>query len=355
MEQKTRALSIKKLSLRRRSRLGKYRLESRLGTGGYCEVWKAKDTIEGIYVALKIPLINSRGQRDNQTLLKEVKLVSQLRHPNILPVKNANIINGYAVMATEIGRKTLDDCSRPMSVKRIVNIISQVLSALAYAHQHRVVHCDVTPANIFLFPNDQALLGDFGIGLEMKGRLVTVDEFGTPGYVAPEQAYGKPTYRSDCFAVGLILYEFLSGVLPHWPYRWPFKGHDRLKQRTNLEMTRFLHQALMIEPERRFANAEEMLTAFHDALTPGILKKLSIQVPRRKIKDWQQLRRDAFINRYRRVFTHFSPCVKCGEPIAESMTYCPWCGTDRNRFDKRTSLDYICTRCKKGILPEWHY
>lgn len=355
MGQKTQAFIAKKLSFHRGSPLGKYRLIEKLGTGGYCEVWKARDTIEGIHVAVKIPLINSTGRRDNQTLLKEVRLVSQLRHPNILPVKNADIIQGYAVMATEIGRQTLEDCSRPMSVKRIVNIMTQVLSALSYAHHHRVVHCDVSPSNIFLFPDGRVLLGDFGIGLEMRGKPATIEEFGTPGYVAPEQAYGKPSYRSDCFAVGLILYEYLTGVLPKWPYRWPFKGLDRLQQKTSVNMVRFIKQALIIDPERRYSHAEEMLTAFHNALPKKITRQLSIQVAPRQIKDWRVIRRHAFVKRYRRIFPHLPPCVECGEPVSEVMGYCPWCGSERNRFDRRTRYEYVCERCHKGILPEWQY
>ncbi len=355
MGPKTQALITRKLRLRRGQLLGKYRLDSQLGVGGYCEVWKARDTIEGIPVALKIPLIDSSGKRDNQVLLKEVRLVSQLRHPNIMPVKNADIINGHAVMATEIGRRTLENCSRPMSVKRIVNILSEVLSALSYAHAHRVVHCDVTPGNIFLFPDGRVLLGDFGIGLEMKGRPVTSVDFGTPGYVAPEQAYGKPTYRSDCFAVGLILYEFLTGILPHWPYRWPFKGHERLRQKTNHSIVHFIKQALMVDPARRFANAEEMLSAFHDALPRRILDSLSVQVSPRKIKDWKQLRRDEFIQRYQRMLGPFSRCVECHEPVSESMAWCPWCGTDKNRFAHRTAFKYYCPDCERGMTPEWHF
>ena len=249
------------LALRRGRRLGKYRLAKYLGEGGSCEVWKARDTVEGIWVALKIPLADTHGKRDNQALLREVRLVAQLRHPHIMPVKNADIIGDHAVLATELSVGTLDDCSRPMSVRRILSIAAQVLDGLAYAHRKRMVHCDVTPGNIFLFPNGRAALGDFGIGLQVKGRMRTVDDFGTPGYVAPEQAYGKPTYRSDCFAVGLILYEYITGVLPRWPFTWPPKGYKRLRERTSLAFAGFVKQALTIDPARRFANAEKMRSA----------------------------------------------------------------------------------------------
>jgi serine/threonine-protein kinase len=92
------------LTLARRSRLGKYRLERRIGKGGYCEIWKARDTVEGIWVALKIPSPDIAGRRDNEVVLREVRLVAQLRHPHIMPVKNAEIIDGHAVLATELSR-----------------------------------------------------------------------------------------------------------------------------------------------------------------------------------------------------------------------------------------------------------
>jgi serine/threonine protein kinase len=161
-------------------RLGKYRLVKCLGEGGTCEVWKARDSVEGIWVALKIPLVGVNGVRDNQKLLREIRLVAKLRHPHIMPIKNADIIDDHAVLATEISAGTLDDCSRPMSVRRIISIIMQVLDGLAYAHRNRLVHCDVTPGNIFLFPNGRAVLGDFGICMKLKGRMKTIEEFGTP-------------------------------------------------------------------------------------------------------------------------------------------------------------------------------
>lgn len=336
-------------------RLGKYRLEARVGIGGSCEVWRAHDRVEDIKVALKVPLGGIDGQRDNQQIFREVRLVAKLRHPHIMPTKNADIIEGYAVLATELSVGTLEDRSRPMSVRRILSIVLQVLDALAYAHQHRVIHCDVTPNNIFLFPNGRAALGDFGISLKFKGRMETVDDFGTPGYVAPEQAYGKPIYQSDCFAVGLILYEFLTGVLPRWPFRWPPRGYQRLRQRTNQAMTTFLKRALAIDPQDRFDNAGQMRRALLDALPKRLRTGLGERIPNRVGLDWRKARRGAFIKRYDKVLTLSFRCVDCGEPIAESMTACPFCGSQRNQFDANTPAPLVCPDCHKGILPEWRF
>ena len=336
-------------------RLGKYRLAKRLGQGGYCEVFKARDTVERIWVALKIPNLSSAGKRDNQAVLREVSLIARLRHPHIMPLKNADIIDGHAVLATELSVGTLADRSKPMGLRRILYIISQVLDGLAYAHQHRLMHCDVAPGNIFLFPDGRAALGDFGIGLERKGRMVTIDEFGTPGYVAPEQAYGRPTYRSDCFAVALILYEYLTGFLPRWPFRWPMRGHKRLQERVNSSLVGFLHRALSVDPHRRFADADQMLTAFLEAMPKAMKNGLGKRLASRKKPDWRKLRRQAFTARYKRIFPAFFACTQCGEPLAESMSLCPWCGSESNRFDTRASFSHVCSRCHKGVLPEWRF
>lgn len=343
------------LNLARGRRLGKYRLESRLGIGGSSEVWRAKDCVEGMLVALKIPLMDVSGERNNQALFREIRMVSKLRHRHIMPVKNADIIEDHVVVATELSFKTLDDCSRPMSVRRILSIIAQVLDGLTYAHRHRLIHCDVTPGNIFLFPNGRAALGDFGISQQLKGRMKTVDEFGTPGYVAPEQAYGRPTFRSDCFAVALILYEYITGVLPRWPFRWPFKGHKRLRGRTNLALVKFVKQALSVDPARRFADSGQMLTAFLDAMPRKLRPEILLETENKRLPDWRQVRREDFARRYKKIFAAFYHCVDCAEPIAESMQICPWCGSSRNRFDTRTRFDYICTRCHRGVLPEWRF
>ena len=340
-----------KAALKRGGRLGKYRLAGKLGTGGFCEVWKARDTLEGIWVALKIPQTGTNGQAQNQTLLHEVRLVARLRHRHIMPVKNADIIDGRAVLATELSVGTLADRAKPMAVRRIVGITAQVLDGLAYAHRERLVHCDVTPGNIFLFPDGRAALGDFGISLHLKGRMVTIEEYGTPGYVAPEQAYGRPTYRSDCFSVGLLLYEYLTGVLPRWPFKWPFRGVERLRDRTSGPLVSFVRRAMSVDPAKRFANAGQMLTA----LSKAAPKLLTAHVARKQPADWRKVRRTGFVDRYRRVFPILAHCVDCGEPIAESMIVCPWCRSRRNRFDTRSRFSYVCLRCHKGVLAEWRY
>jgi serine/threonine-protein kinase len=311
--------------------------------------------VEDIVVALKIPLVGVNGQRDNQQIFREIRLVSQLCHPNILRVKNADVIEDHVVLATEVSVGTLDDRSRPMAPRRLLAIMTQVLEGLAYAHHQHVVHCDVSPMNIFLFPDGRASLGDFGISLRMKGRMNTMNDFGTPGYVAPEQAYGRPSYSGDCFAAGLIIHEFLTGVLPRWPFRWPFKGYERLREKTSLAFVSFLKHTLSVDPAHRFAHAGQMLAALQEAIPTKLRNGDAPKRPSPAHRHWIQVRRDTYLRRYGKVLPVNQNCKDCGEPLSEFMGLCPWCGSERNRFDATTHFDYTCRRCTRGMLPEWSY
>lgn len=335
--------------------IGKYKLSRRLGEGGSGEIWKARDQIEGIWVALKLPLARLDGTVDEHGIRKEIRLVASLRHPCIMPIKNADLIDGRIVLATELSVGTLADRHKPMMPHRILMIMKQVLEALAYAHSQRVVHCDVTPGNIFLFPDGRTALGDFGISRYQRGRIVTMDEFGTPGYVAPEQAYGKPTFASDCFSAGLILYEYITGFLPQWPFEWPLRGAERLQNRTNWSFMRVVRKALELSPRKRYVNADEMLKAILAAV-PELVAGNGAGRPRRKaISDWRRVRREAFRAKYERVLNPEFGCVTCGEPISEIMSGCPWCGERGNRFEHASAFPDYCPDCRKGVLPEWRY
>ena len=128
-----------------------------------------------------------------------------------------------------------------------------------------------------------------------------------------------------------------------------------MREKTSLAMVAFLKKALSVDPAKRFKNAGEMLAALEAAtprkLRPATRAKASAQ----SRQDWVKSRRDAFGRRYGKVLSADLHCADCGEPIAESMTACPWCGSRRNRFDKRTRLSHVCPRCRKGMSPAWRY
>ena len=242
-------------------RLGKYRLRRRVATGGFATVYEAYDTLEDKRVALKVPLGDKLDPEIRADFEKEIRISARLDHPNILSVKTADVIDGVLAIAYPLGERSLADrMQNRMSVSTALNYAEQMLEALAYAHSNRVIHCDVKPDNLILFEDGTLKLGDFGLA-KQSVRTMHASSSGTLGYVAPEQAMGRPSARSDVFSAGLIIYRLLTGKLPDWPYDWPPPGYDRLR-RNAPDMVDFLRRSIQVPARKRFRDADQMLEAF---------------------------------------------------------------------------------------------
>lgn len=262
--------------LKTRQRLGKYRIEGRLGCGAFATVYKAMDTIEGIRVALKIPhdaLMTEDVLKDFRT---EVRIMARMEHNNILKLKDASWIDKRFVIAFPLGEKTLDQriVSR-MSQTTALELSEQMLDAVAYAHRSHIVHCDIKPENLILFPNNRLRLTDFGIA-KIAHRTLRGSGTGTVGYMAPEQAMGKPSSRSDVFSVGLVMYRMLAGQWPEWPYEWPLPGYQRLRGKVHPDLIAFLRKAIELQPRKRFKDGDEMLRAYN-RIRRKVYRKISTQ------------------------------------------------------------------------------
>ncbi|QDU78389.1 Serine/threonine-protein kinase PrkC [Polystyrenella longa] len=269
--------------LRIRQRFDKYRIEKRLGEGGFATIYQAYDSIEGIRVALKIP----HQEMVSDSLLKdfknEVRVLARLDHPHILPLKYASFIENRFVIVTPLGEQTLCDRLRKrMSFDLTLEFAQQMIEAVAFAHEHRVMHCDIKPENMILFENNHLRLADFGIA-KIAVRTVRSSGSGTLGYMAPEQAMGKPSFRSDVFSLGLIIYRMLAGKWPEWPYEWPLPGHNRLKQKVPQEFVEFLKKSLQVNPKKRFTDAQQMLKQF-PRLKRQALKQAAIKRTKKTTK-----------------------------------------------------------------------
>ena len=251
-------------------RLGKYRLKRRLAHGGFADVFEAFDTLERVTVALKIPLAEQLTPAVRGDFEREIQLNARLRNPNILCLKNADEIDGVLTLAYPMGERSLEDrLSKRLSVSKALEFAEQILEALAHAHEQRIIHCDVKPDNLILFEDGELRLCDFGLA-KSSVRTMLASSSGTVGFVAPEQAMGRPSARSDVFSAGLIIYRMLSGSLPQWPYKWPFEGRDRLRRQAP-DMIPFLQRAIEVDARRRFRDAIQMLSAF------GAAKKLTLR------------------------------------------------------------------------------
>ncbi len=349
--------------LKPRQLLGKYKIERRLAEGGFAHVYKAMDTVEGIRVALKIPHPRYVDKESLDFFRREARMAAQLDHPHILPLKDASFINGRLVIAFPLGSQSLDErLSKRISIPLVFDLTEQILEAVAFAHERKIIHCDLKPENMILFPDNCLRLTDFGIA-KVAQHTVRASGSGTLGYMAPEQAMGKPSFRSDVFSLGLIIYRMLTGELPEWPFHWPLPGADRLRRRAHPDLIAFLKKALDVDPRKRFRDAGRMLTAFQrikpkalrhaqgkNAQASGRAKKSSSRK-----SDWQSIRRRQFQRGFGKVLETRHECSSCAGPISETMIACPWCGKSRHKHEGDTRFTHQCTRCHRGMKADWSY
>jgi len=248
-------------TLRIGQRLDKYRLIKRMGEGGFATVYSAQDTIEHRKVALKIPAHSYTACPESlEDLQREVRIMARLEHPGIMPLKDARIIEGHFVMVFPLGDETLENrLTRRLSRTVAVHYVVQMVAALAHAHERSVLHRDIKPENLVLFPDQTVQLSDFGLARIERG-VHHVSASGTIGYMAPEQAMGHPTYRSDVFSLGLVIYRILAGQLPEYPFD-SLPGFNRLRRGLSREFVAWIRKAISPSPQKRFRDAVAMQNA----------------------------------------------------------------------------------------------
>jgi eukaryotic-like serine/threonine-protein kinase len=266
--------------------LGQYQIVGQIGQGGMATVFKAYQFSLDRYVALKIlpPLL--AGQADFGECFKwEAKAIAKLNHPNILPVFDFGQADAYSflVMRYIKGAQTLKDVmEQPLTLSQIADLMSQVAAALDYAHRQGVIHRDVKPSNV-LMDGKWALLSDFGLAkmAEVSVKLTGMGVgMGTPAYMSPEQAQGQPVdQRTDIYALGIMLYEMLTGQPPHQAdtplgvilqrLSEPLPLPRSLNPTISEAMERVVLKALAANPDDRFESAamlaEALKTAVHQA------------------------------------------------------------------------------------------
>jgi serine/threonine protein kinase/cyclophilin family peptidyl-prolyl cis-trans isomerase len=203
---------------------GRYRIERELGSGGAATVYLAHDSRHDRPVALKVLRPDISESISPERFEKEIKFVAQLQHPHILPLFDSGEIGNvlYSVMPYVEGETLRERLERTgkLPVDEAVRLAAEVADALAYAHEHGVLHRDVKPENILL-ADGHALIADFGIARavnsEKEGRTTLPGVvLGTAAYMSPEQATGESNLdgRTDVYAVGAVLYEMLTGEPP---------------------------------------------------------------------------------------------------------------------------------------------
>jgi len=202
---------------------GRYALERSLGSGGMGEVFAATDRTLGREVALKrLPVALSDDPDARRRFLREAQALARVNDPHVVPVYDAGEDEGrpFLVMQLVAGSTLAGDLGArgALSVDRSVAIGVDIAAGLAAAHAKGIVHRDVKPSNIFLTPDGHAMIGDFGIARLQRGDMtltMTGQRFGSPPYIAPEQATGGVVdARADIYSLGCVLYHMLDGHPP---------------------------------------------------------------------------------------------------------------------------------------------
>jgi len=256
-----------------------YRIVRRLGEGGFSEAYEAIDERTQVRVVLKVPSLAIIG--DPQTFerfRRETAIARRLDHPNVQRSLDVGDDRSRPYLVLEyVEGETLRQNLRgrlPLSVDEAVGYGRQLAGALAHAHAHGIAHRDLKPENVLVTAEGQLKLFDFGIALMAGARRVTWrylnDRLGTPDYMAPEQIEGKRgDQRTDVYALGIMLYEFLAGQVPfvgdnalavmsqavHDP---PTPLHER-NRAVSPPLGAVIHKAIRKNPEERYQSAEEML------------------------------------------------------------------------------------------------
>jgi serine/threonine-protein kinase len=289
---------------------------------------------------------------------REARMTARLEHANILPIRDASYIDGHFVVAMPLGDFSLGErMRRRLSTDTALQLAEQALASVAHAHRCKVIHCDIKPDNFVVFPGNQLRLTDFGFS-KIAMHTLRASGSGTVGYIAPEQAVGRPMFQSDVFSLGLVLYELFSGYLPEWPYTWPPQNIERVREKLKPKLVEWLRRAIEVRPEKRYKNAAVMYNEFKRLRNNGAAKKKRRGKRGQSTDDptlWQHVLFKQFQRKYKKTLETRYQCKHCGGPLAETMVACPWCVTSSNFRDAKTAYPAECPRCHRGAKLDWRF
>jgi tRNA A-37 threonylcarbamoyl transferase component Bud32 len=286
------------------TRLGDYTIQALIGRGGMARVYEGLDEKLGRRAAIKVMEVHAE-HRDEMSLrfVREARAVANLDHPNIISIYQFGEGPDLYYMAMKFveGRTLLSILKQMRQGKkfidpsRVLSIITEVASALDYAHDHGVIHRDIKPSNIMLTTDNHAILTDFGLTMQVGTDSTLGTAFGTPRYIAPEQAISsqRSVPQSDIYSLGVVLYEMATGQAPfdsdspmslalsHITSTPPPPQSIRPDLPHPVQMV--ILKALEKRPENRWQTATEMAEALRDAyqgIEPNVvLTQEQLEIP----------------------------------------------------------------------------
>jgi eukaryotic-like serine/threonine-protein kinase len=265
--------------------LGPYTLDRLLGQGGFASVWAAHRA-DGGKVAVKILKPRYAGDEAFELRFRqESQFAANLSHPRIIKIGEIGRVGMLVYFSMDLYPASLATLLEQgkLPEDQLVAITRDVAEALAFAHAQGVVHRDIKPDNILLAPESRAVVSDFGIARAVSGYVSATGvnmTIGTPHYLSPEQAQGRPLDgRSDLYSLGITLYKAATGDLPFKSKDWyelarmhveeapapPRVAHPELSRK----LERIILRLLAKHPDDRPATAEELLAELDAMHDPG--------------------------------------------------------------------------------------
>jgi len=312
--------------------LGKYRIVSPLGSGGFGTVYLAEDTWIDKKVALKVA--HRQQGLDFGQLLREPRLLASLNHPNIVSVLTAEKEGDHFFIVMEyVQGQTLEQLilrEGALDLTRALDFTCQICNGVDHAHKSGILHRDLRPGNIQVSDTGLLKVRDFGTSrfLEIAAHGTTV--IGSPPYMAPEQFQGKAVFASDVYSIGVTMYQMLTGVLP---YNTPTPADlDRLlrgelvtpPRLKNSQIPKAINdivmKALQAEPSARYQRAGDLLADVLAAGSPGP-RRMARTTPVSVAEEMDEIKP--------RIKSRETPpprfCWHCRKPLHARTDKCPFC------------------------------
>ena len=316
--------------------IGKYRILSSLGSGGFGSVYLAQDTWIDKKVALKVP---HKQNLDFTEMLKEPRLLASMSHPNIVTILTVEKQQKVFFIVMEyVAGETLEALiarEGPLDVSRALDFTCQICNAVDHAHRAGILHRDLRPGNMLVSEKGLLKVTDFGTSrvLEIAAHGTTV--IGSPPYMAPEQFQGKAVFASDVYSIGVTMYQMLTGVLPYGTpapadlerlmrgelVQPPRLKNGRIPRLVNDIVLKALHPDLT----KRYQRAGEVLNDVLTARAP----KTRRGTRARSLHPTRPAREDvADIQSRLRARETPQPrfCWHCRKPLHARTHRCPFCG-----------------------------